>query len=1349
METGKLGSPTSEPKTNTEVKIKEHKVTQTKNLLKGLVGSKSTANVKVNGLECNSLLDTGSQVTTMSQSFYKTYLSDHTIHPVTTLLEIEGANGHTVPYLGYIQVTIQFPKEFIASAPEIETLSLIVPEVRSNSITPLLIGTNTLDPLYEQFCDDISFQPSPYSGYQVLRTLKFRFNQNIDGQFGLVNLRNTEPNIVPAGQKVVLEGFANIHSMTTGKWVLVEQPSVSSLPGGIFIDSCVITLPQKSPCKIPVVVRNETDREICLPGRCVVAELSAITKILSSPGTISCHQRSIGETNQLLYSEESHLKFDIGDSLPAKWKSHMIKKLNIFSDVFSHHDLDYGHATNVKHHIKLKDETPFKHRPRPIHPQDYDAVRSHLQSLLEAGIIRESQSLYASPIVFVKKKTGDVRLCVDYRKLNMKTIKDVYALPNLEESFSALSGSQWFSVMDLKSGYYQIEMAEIDKEKTAFVCPLGFWEWNRMPQGITNAPSTFQRLMERCMGDINLREVLVFLDDIIVFSKTLKEHELRLTNVLNRLRENGLKLSPEKCHIFQTSVRYLGHIVSRNGVETDPQKIEALKTWPKPQTLKDLRSFLEFSGYYRRFIEGYSKIVKPLTNLTAGYPPIRKGARVVNLTAKYHNPKEPFGDRWTQICQAAFDDIISKLTSSPVLGFADPNLPYTLHTDASTTGLGAALYQEQDGKTHVIAYASRGLSHCESHYPAHKLEFVALKWAITDKFHDYLYGNVFTVVTDNNPLRYIFTKAKLDAASYRWLAALSTFTFDIKYRAGKQNQDADGLSRRPHGELANDEASKEEIKRIHEFTSHHLASVEVVQATCQYHVMIIQNEPDLSPCYIESLAVHPGAIPSDFGDDIESFNGLSTIPNYSKEEIAKMQQAEPVIGAILRLHESGESGSTEMKSPELFLMLKEMSRLETKDNLLYRKRKCDSQVVYQLVLPKTLRAPVLHSLHNEMGHLKYERTLELVSSRFYWPKMASDVESKIKTCPRCVKRKGQPERAAPLVNIQTSRPLELVCMDFLPIEPDSHHTRDILVITDHFTKYAVAIPTRDEKALTVARTLWEQFLVHYGFPERLHSDQGRDFESQVIKELCVLVGTRKVRTSPYHPRGNPVERYNRTLLSMLGTLKDDEKSKWQDYVRPLTHAYNCTRNEVTGFSPYELMFGRQPRLPIDIALGLPVKEGSVTTHSQYMMNLKTYLKESYKLAIFNAKKVADKNKRRFDMRVRESTLDVGDRVLVRNLRFCGKHKLADRWEFTIYVVQKKAGEMPVYTVCPDGQDWPLRTLHRDLLLPCGFLSEESEETVRPKQVAKPKTKHVQVPSDENPPDSDDDYYNSGFYPTKI
>lgn len=233
-------------------------------------------------------------------------------------------------------------------------------------------------------------------------------------------------------------------------------------------------------------------------------------------------------------------------------------------------------------------------------------------------MIRESESPFASPIVVVRKKDNSVRLCIDFRKLNAQTIKDAYALPNLEEAFSVLTGSKWFSVLDLKSGYYQIEMEEQDKAKTAFVCPLGFWEFNRMPQGVTNAPSTFQRLMERCMGSLNRSEVLVFIDDLIVFFETLEEHERRLLQVLNRLREYGLKLSPEKCKFFQTSVRYLGHVVSEYGVSTDPSKIEAVKAWPRPQNLKELKSFLGFAGYYLRFVQDFSKIVRPLNDLTIG-----------------------------------------------------------------------------------------------------------------------------------------------------------------------------------------------------------------------------------------------------------------------------------------------------------------------------------------------------------------------------------------------------------------------------------------------------------------------------------------------------------------------------------------------------------------------------------------------------------------------------------------------------------------------------------------------------------------------------------------------------------
>ncbi|KAL1268488.1 hypothetical protein QQF64_033851 [Cirrhinus molitorella] len=572
------------------------------------------------------LLDTGSQVTTITQSFYNRYLCDQQIHSLDSLLEVESANGQNVPYRGYVKVTITFPREFVGISMQVPTLALVIPDLPSAFQPSILTGTNTLDELYKDFSQQKPQYFSPSYGYkQVLKILELRQKQAVEGNIGLVRLPEKQPQMIPA------------------------------------------------------------------------AELKAVQSVISNE-----QFSKVDETEPI---PKSSLEFNFGNSpIPPEWKERLIGQLREMPEVFSLHPQDFGCTDKVKHKINLMDETPFKHRPRPIHPEDIEAVKKHLQELLDAGVIRESMSPYSSPIVVVKKKSGDIRLCIDYRKLNQRTIKDAYALPKLEDTFMALVGSKWFSVLDLKSGFYQIEVKEKDKAKTAFVCPAGFYEFNRMPQGVTNAPSTFQRVMEKCMADINLRDVLVFIDDIIVFSKDLEEHEERLLRVLRRLKEYGLKLAPEKCMFAQTSVRYLGHIVSDKGVQTDPDKVAAVKTWPVPRNLKELRSFLGFIGYYRRFVKDFSKKVKPLNDLTSGYPPTRQGIKS-RSNGCYRNPKDLFNSRWTTACQRAFDQIIEEPTTAPILAFADPKLPYILHTDASTSGLGAALYQEQDGKARVIAYA--------------------------------------------------------------------------------------------------------------------------------------------------------------------------------------------------------------------------------------------------------------------------------------------------------------------------------------------------------------------------------------------------------------------------------------------------------------------------------------------------------------------------------------------------------------------------------------------------------------------------------------------------------------------
>lgn len=300
-----------------------------------------------------------------------------------------------------------------------------------------------------------------------------------------MKLKGNSPEVVPAGSTVVLDGLVHLHGPHTEKWVTLEPPSVP-LASGLLLANCLHTLPRNRLSKLSVLLGNGTQTDIKVPPKVVLAEIHAVQKVMDQQ-----HQSSNVKTEEPS-NDCANLAFEFGDSLHTSWKERISKLLNSMPEVFSLHDLDYGSTEKVKHQIKLSDSTPFKHRARPIHLQDIDAVRKHLQELLEAGVIRESESPFASPIVVVRKKDNTVRLCIDFRKLNSQTIKDAYALPNLEEVFSTLTGLQWFSVLDLKSGFYQIGMEEADKCKTAFVCPLGFWEFNRMPQGITNAPSTFQ-----------------------------------------------------------------------------------------------------------------------------------------------------------------------------------------------------------------------------------------------------------------------------------------------------------------------------------------------------------------------------------------------------------------------------------------------------------------------------------------------------------------------------------------------------------------------------------------------------------------------------------------------------------------------------------------------------------------------------------------------------------------------------------------------------------------------------------------------------------------------------------------
>ena len=923
----------------------------------------------------------------------------------------------------------------------------------------------------------------------------------------------------------------------------------------------------------------------------------------------------------------------------------------------------------------------IKEAYRRIPPQMYDEVKAHIQEMLDLGAIRPSNSPWASAIVLVRKKDGRLRFCIDLRRLNNRTVKDAYSLPRIESILDSLGGAQIFTTLDLKAGYWQVEMAEECKAYTAFTCgPLGFYECDTMPFGATNAHATFQRLMHDCLGDLNMNWCIVYLDDIIVFSDTKEEHLKRLEAVFQKLMAAGLKLKPTKCFFFRDEIEYLGHVVSGKGISTNPKKIEAVTKWPTPKTVYDVRSFLGFVGYYRRFIKNFSKITKPIREVITGLENQSKRA-----AKKTHI-------EWTDIADSAFETLKTMCVNTPILAYPDYQLPFTLHTDSSTDGLGAVLYQKQNGKQRVIAYASRSVSKAESNYPAHKLEFLALKWAVCEKFHEYLYGTKpFEVFTDNNPLTYVLTSAKLDACGQRWVAKLANYNFSIKYRCGVSNTEADALSR-----IKWPEAISEKLDLDNRCMDTHIINAILTGAVSKSSL-------------IESVSCNTDVIPT----ELDKTNSKLSNINWMKE-----QRLDPNLGVIIRLIESGQLFKRKLQgkdSTELKSFLRNKRCLKLYKDVLYRKSYSDNsttkKTMWQLVVPKLFRERALSGCHDDVGHQGILRTLSLLRERFYWPGMQEEATQYVMRCSRCLRRKTPPQ-VAPLQPILVTQPLELVHMDYLSLEPSKGNIENVLVITDHFTRYALAYPSKTQTAQATARILWDNFICHYGFPEKFISDQGRNFESDLIKELCKIAGVKKVHTTPYHPQGNgQCERFNSTLCNMLGTLGDEEKSDWKSHLGCMTHAYNCTKHASTTYSPYYLMFGRHPRLPIDIEFGLHKPNCSDnSSKSRYIQKLRRRLNYAFQKASKYSDQQAKKYKQGYDKSVKGPQLHVNDLVLVKIVAHKGRHKLQDRWEPEEYVViEQPITGTPVYKVKPvNGNN--VRTLHRNLLLPLGVKLEPDYES---------------------------------------
>lgn len=435
------------------------------------------------------------------------------------------------------------------------------------------------------------------------------------------------------------------------------------------------------------------------------------------------------------------------------------------------------HITTGEMTIKLKDDTPVAYRPRRLAYEERAQVKRIVSELLCDGIIRESSSDYASPIVLVRKKNGEVRMCIDYRDVNKKVIRDRYPLPLIQDQINALCSAKYFTTLDMKSGFYQMKIEENSKRITAFVTPDGHFEFNRMPFGYVNAPSIYQRAIDKALGPLKGTKAFVYLDDVLVPSETIENGLKYLEEVLDALSVAGFSLNYAKCVFFALETEYLGVVLSGGTIRPSPRKVDALTRAPAPVDVKGVRQFMGLAGYFRRFTKNFSQVAAPITAL------LRKNRSF----------------EWTPECERARQLIVQTLTDSPVLRIYNPDLRCELHTDASAVGLGAVLMQKENGIAQPIAYYSRRTTDYESRYHSYDLETLAIVEAV-EHFRVYLYGVPFTVYTDCNSVRATALKKDLHPRVARWWIKLQDFDFTIEYRPGHKMGHVDYLSRNPVNE---------------------------------------------------------------------------------------------------------------------------------------------------------------------------------------------------------------------------------------------------------------------------------------------------------------------------------------------------------------------------------------------------------------------------------------------------------------------------------------------------------------------------------------------------------------------
>ena len=1005
--------------------------------------------------------------------------------------------------------------------------------------------------------------------------------------------------------------------------------------------------------------------------------------------------------------------------------------LSEYDDLFMKNKSDIGRCKIAKHRIELEPEAiPHREGARRMSPDKAAKANQEVQNLLALGLIQPSYSPWASGIVMVKKKSGELRFCCDFRPLNDVTVKDAFPLPRIDESLSRIANAKIFTSIDLAWAFWQIPLKKRDRRKTAFACELGLFEWRRMPFGLCNASATFQRSITRALQKIQQRHgsvVMAYIDDIVIATETIEDHLERIREVFECLREAGFKMRAEKCDFMRTETKYLGRVVSAEGIKPDPAAVSKIQEWMPPRNREELQSFLGFANYYRDFIPFHAAKVQPMQEL------LRKNQHFY----------------WKEKHQEAFDSVKQALADATALAAPNEEGRFVLDTDASAVAIAGILHQEQqyNGKTILrpIVYGSKSLTRTQMSYGAPKLEMYAVFYFI-EKFHSYLAGREFTLRVDNQALSWLKTYSMDQAMIGRWIARLDQYHFKTIHRPRTQHRNADGLSKRTNDYVHREKIVEAlpEVSKGFSFMSQkdyeELPTVPYIDK----HGKFIPNHPELPP---EARAQLPVLyiLKKPPKEDLTSDQSLSSIPWYpqvqwentptstendrpncilsvtTKVPAARLdttkrdpalrrlpmqcqEQADVLrlVGTELHEHQSTIRGLKDLHLAQNrdvhLLALKKLMKNEPLDDALFpedvqdfakryfHQKKdllflnqndilCVNYIPQQramhvrpcmIVMPQLYQHEILYRAHDESGHQGVGKVLARIQERHTWPGIKRDVVNHIKHCLTCQQTKhpaGNP--CYPLQSINSSNFNDLVQFDHLKLCKTTSGNNGLLVIIDHFTKFAEAIPCAHDEydAQTTAKIILNKWFARHGTPARMQSDNATNFTAEIAQELMKASQVTKVTSTPAHPRGNGlVERQNRTLLTLLRVYTSRRMLDWDEHIDGVLGAYNSTRHATTGFSPYMLQHGAEKSIPLSfIYPEFAARE--FESKEEFVEHLLARQQEIHELVRRNTHQAQIRQKQKFDRHLKAKAHAVGDAVWV----FChiipkgGTRKLLRAW----------------------------------------------------------------------------------------